>query len=153
MEIWLCISGQQQADIWIIDGGQRRSRWLLSALCSGGGRDTSSLQPEPKADSDRPEVSCHRRLRRRREGGSRVKEKRVDGSASNWINAPGLTSPVCTHRDNSNSPIPWLASRLQLCSHLVCCTEIKALQTSAAAKKFQASSADEFWTSRCWSCM
>lgn len=34
----------------------------------------SSLQSEPKANSDRPEVSCHRRLRRRRDVGVELKK-------------------------------------------------------------------------------
>lgn len=41
VEIWPGISGQRRANIWIMDGVQHRSRWLLSAFCSSGGRDAS----------------------------------------------------------------------------------------------------------------
>lgn len=49
----------------------------------------SSLQSEPKANSDRPEVSCHRRLRRRGDGGSRVKENELMGVLQTELMRPG----------------------------------------------------------------
>lgn len=51
---------------------------------------TRSLpQPEPKANFDRPKVACHRRLRRRRDGGSRVKENELMGALQTELMRPG----------------------------------------------------------------
>lgn len=49
---------------------------------------SSSLQSEPKANFDRPEVSCHRQFCGRREGGSRVKENELMGALQTELMRP-----------------------------------------------------------------